>query len=101
MGCFRMDDGTVVDTRNASQCWQEERDHNGNNYISRATKDQWTHETLFRSRRGRYYIVTDSNWQGVLDRCEWISNRRAAAWLLLMEHELPEDLKQVAEEVSE
>ncbi|MHB1950144.1 MAG: hypothetical protein ACYCQK_01565 [Acidiferrobacteraceae bacterium] len=98
---YRMDDDTVVDTEKASHQWGERGDFDGRNWISRATGDQWTHEQLYRSRRGRYYVVHSSQWQGSRDHVEWVSPEAAARWLLLMEHELPEELAKYADEVSE
>jgi len=101
MARYHMQDGTVVDTSNATQSWQESRDHNGQNFISRATGSQWNHETLHKSRKGRYWKECKSDWQGSTDRAEWLSPQAAAAWLLLNDEEVPEDLAQYAEEVSE
>ena len=101
MARYRMDDGTVVDTVNATQMWNEATRFDGRNQISVNTGSQWVHEQLFRSRKGRYYIVTSSQWQGTQDRAEWVSNHRAAAWLVLNDEELPEDLAKLAEEVAE
>lgn len=56
---------------------------------------------LSRHRRGRYYVLHDSQWQGSLPHAESISEQDAARWLLTNEHELPEDLVKFAEEVSE
>jgi hypothetical protein len=100
MARYRID-GTVLDTENATAHWDEETDWNGNNQISRATGSQWDHQTLYRSRRGRFYLVHESQWQGSLPHAEWISEQEAARWLLMMEHELPDDLQPFADEVSE
>lgn len=101
MARYRMEDSTIVDTKNAVDSWDEETDWNGNNHISRATGSQWTHQQLYKSRRGRYYIVHTSQWQGSQPHAEWVSPQEATRWLLLMEHELPEDLQQYAEDVAE
>ena len=101
MTTYRMDDGTVVKTENATQSWDEKRYHNGNNWISVATRSQWNHETLYRSRRGRYWIEHTSQMQGREDYAEWIGNHSAAQWLLANGHELPDDLKPLETEVSE
>jgi hypothetical protein len=101
MARYRMDDGTVVDTANATKSWDEARDHDGRNHISRATGSQWDHETLYRSRRGRYYLEHDSQWQGSRPWAEWLSNQRAAAWLALNSHEIPDELRTAAEAVTE
>ena len=101
MARYAIDDGTVVDTANATQDWTEETYWDGRNHISKATGSQWDHQTLYRSRKGRYYIVRTSQCQGSRDHAEWISPEEAARWLILMEHDLPEELQKFAEEVSE
>jgi len=101
MATYRMDDGTVIKTENATARWDEDRVWNGSNHISRATGSQWDHEALYRSRKGRYYIEHTSQWQGKLDYATWIDHRSAAEWLLANDEELPEDLKQLEAEISE
>lgn len=101
MARYRMDDGTVVDTQNAQAFWTEAKDWDGRNHISRATGTQWNHQTLYKSRKGRYYIEHTSQWQGSRPHVEWVSPQEAARWLIHNDHELPEDLKQYEEEVSE
>lgn len=101
MAKYRMDDGTVVDTNKAQQNWGEESDWDGSNHISRATGSQWHHETLYKSRKGRYYVEHTSNWQGSRPHVEWVSPEEATRWLLLMGYKLPEDLKKLEDEVTE
>lgn len=101
MARYQMQDGTVIDTDNASKHWNEITRWNGNNHISVATGSQWEHETLYRSRKGRYYVEHTSQWQGSTPRAEWVSEQEAARWLLLNEHELPADLAKYESEVSE
>lgn len=101
MATYRMKDGTVVKTENATQTWDEETDWDGNIHISRATGSQWNHQTLYRSRKGRYYIEHTSQWQGIRPYAEWVSPQDATRWLLHMVYDLPEELKQYADEVSE
>lgn len=98
---YQMGDGTILDTKNATQSWEEATRWDGNNHISVPTGSQWKHETLYRSRKGRYYLEFTSNMQGFSPRAEWIDNHRATAWLLLNEHELPEELAELEQEVSE
>ena len=98
---YRMEDGTVVNSENATQSWEEATYHDGNNFISKATGTQWDHETLYCSRRGRYWVEHTSQWQGRMPRAEWISNHSAAQWLLANGHELPKDLAALETEVSE
>ena len=101
MSTYQMQDGTVVKTENATAHWDEARDWDGNNHIGRSSRSQWHDQSLYRSRKGRYYVEYTSREQGVMDRVEWISNERAAAWLLLNEKDLPDDLAKLADQVSE
>ena len=101
MSRYRMEDGTVVDTENATKVWKEARDHDGRNFISRATGSQWEHQALFRSRRGRYYVVHESDWQGSRANAEWVSPEEATRWIVLNGHEVPSDLKKHVEQVTE
>jgi hypothetical protein len=98
---YRMDNGTIVDTARASRHWEEACDWDGSNMISRATGSQWEHRDLYRSRRGNYYVRHYSDWQGTRDHIEWVSREEAARWLLLMEEELPKDLKDLEDEIVE
>jgi len=100
MARYRIE-STIVDTENATRSWPEARYHDGNNFISRATGSQWTHQTLYRSRKGRYYVEHTSQWQGSRAHAEWVSPEEAARWLLTNEHEVPPDLAHCVEEVSE
>jgi hypothetical protein len=101
MATYRMEDGTVVKTENATASWEEDTRWDGNNFISVATGSQWTHETLYRSRKGRYYVVHTSQCQGSLAHAEWVSKHEAARWLLANDETLPEDLAALEEVVSE
>jgi len=101
MSKYRLEDGTVLSTDLATQSWEEETDWNGNNHISRATGSQWNHETLYRSKKGRYWLECTSQWQGSLPSARLVTNEEAVAWLLLMEHEVPENLQPAAAAVEE
>jgi hypothetical protein len=96
---YQMQDGAVVDTANATKSWDEATTWNGNNHISVATGSQWNHQRLHRSRRGRYWLESWSQWQGTTAHAEWLDERAAARWLLANEHEVPEELAAVADEV--
>jgi hypothetical protein len=101
MSRYRTEDGTVVDTANASASWEEAMDWDGSNHISRATGSQWDHQKLYKSRRGRYYIECWSQWQGSRSHIEWVSREEAARWLLHNDEKLPSDLAELETEVSE
>jgi len=87
----------LVDTNKAIERWDERCDFDGHNMVSRATGSAWDHETLYCSSRGKYYVVEESQWQGTLPSARLVSPREAAAWLELMEIELPEELRQFSE----
>jgi hypothetical protein len=101
MSTYRMDDGTVVNTEDATKYWSEDTRWDGNNHISVATGSQWTHQTLYRSRKGRYYVEHESNETGSGSHAEWVSNQEATRWLLANNHELPADLAALEQEVCE
>lgn len=101
MARYKMDDGTVIDTANASHSWQEDTRWDGHNHVSIATGSQWIHQKLYRSRKGRYYIEHTSQWQGSNPHAEWVSPQEAARWLLANGEELPDDLKQYEDEITE
>jgi hypothetical protein len=96
-----MSDGTLVDTANATRSWNEATRWDGHNHISIATGSQWEHETLYRSRKGRYYIERTSQWQGSSPSAQWVSLEVATVWLLANGEELPDDLAELADTVSE
>jgi len=78
---YRMDDNTVLDSENASQSWQ--------------AGDTWLH----RSRRGRYWLEHTASLP--VARAEWVGHHRACAWLLEHSLEVPEELKEYADEIIE
>ena len=98
---FKLEDGALVDTDKAQASWNEALDWNGKNHISRATGDQFLHETLYKSAKGRYYLVHSSQWQGSQDRAGEISPEEAAKWILLNDRDLPKDLAKLEEEIVE
>lgn len=100
MATYRIE-GSIVKTENAQAEWKEAREFDGNNHISVATGSQWLHQTLYRSRRGRYWVEHCSDYQGTRSHAEWASPEEAARWVLMNGHEIPGDLKEAAETVEE
>jgi len=101
---YRMDDGTVVDTNRATDTWPEDTRWDGSNYISVPTGSQFESQQLYRSMKGRYYLVHRSQWQGSCDLVEWLSDYAATAWLLENDYEtseIPEELAAELQQVSE
>ncbi len=96
-----MGDGTIVMTDNAERKWAEDTRWDGNNYVSVSTASQWAHQTLYLSTKGRYYIETTSQWQGSSPACEYVGEEDAARWLVANGHDIPSDLKEYAEKLTE
>lgn len=72
--------------------------------VSLATGDQWVHETLYRSRKGRWYVVTSSQWQGSTDSAEFVDAKDAARWLMTNEYpasSMPAELATLVGEIVE
>ncbi len=93
--------GILVDTAKAAKSWEEATSWNGNNHISKATGDQFLHETLYLSSKMRYYIEHSSQWQGSVPSCSEVSREEAAKWLIKNEHALPVDLADLLDEMVE
>lgn len=92
----KMEDGRLVDTSKAKKHWSEDTRWNGSNHVSLNTDSQWEHETLYLSAKGNYYLELTSDWQGSSPVYVWVTKEKAAKWLLLNNHELPEDLEEHA-----
>lgn len=101
MARYKMEDNKIVDTDKAQTSWDERTEWNGSNHVSVHTGDQWCHETLYKSSKGRYYIVSWSQCQPGKQNAYWISNEGAVAWLVLNEDTIPEDLASIEEEIVE
>ena len=101
MSTYRMEDGTIVKTENATEKWSEGRDWDGRNHVGRSSRSQWHDQNLYKSKKGRYYVEHCSRVQGERDWCEWVSPQQAAAWLLLNEADVPDDLKEAATDIEE
>lgn len=101
MSTYKMTDGTIVKDENAVHSWEEDVRWNGNNHISIPTGSQWEHQKLYKTRRGRYWVEHWSQYQGSTPHAEWLSEHEAARWLLQNDHDLPEDLEKLREEIEE
>lgn len=101
MSVYRIDENTVVNTKKAIQSWTEASDWNGSNHIGRSSCSQWHDETLYKTRKGRYYVEHCSRVQGQTDSAEWLSPQAAVRWLLHNEIDLPADLEQYRDQVEE
>lgn len=95
MSRYRMSDGMVVDTVNATGCWPLD------------VVDEWSQKVLYRSRRGRYYVEHTSQREGCRNGAEWVSNEEACRELLASGcgpedgEDWPAELTELVEQVSE
>jgi hypothetical protein len=103
---YKMHDGTVIDTSKSSASWNETRESDGSNMIGVLTGSQWHYQTLYRSRKGRYYVEHLSCVSGQRDHVEWVSNEEACRWLLACDYDpdhadFPVDLKPLVDEIEQ
>lgn len=98
---YTMDNGAIVNTEAALECWQEAERWNGQNHISKATGSQWEHETLYKSAKGNYWVEHTSQWQGSTPHAFFVTPEEAARWLLSNEHDLPADLVEAGTAIME
>jgi hypothetical protein len=95
------EDPAILDTAKAKDHWKEDSRWNGNNHISKATGSHWEPETLYPSAKGRYWVEHTSDYQGSLPYAPLLTKEEAALWPLNDGHDLPEDLKEYENKVSE
>ena len=101
---YTMDDETMVNTANAVKVFSEGTEWSGRNTISLATGDEWIHQTLYQSKKGRWYIETCSQWEGSKPRAKYIEPIDAARWLLKNNYKLsdiPSELQGHVPEIEE
>lgn len=65
----------------------ESKHFDGRNYVSDATGSQWEHESLYRTRTGRWVKNAWSDWQGGYDTWEFVSAAEACSWLAYHDHD--------------
>lgn len=70
----------------AAERFEESQTHDGRNFISDATGSQWDHETLYRTKKGRWVLNESSQWQGSQDKYSEVSASDASAWLIAQGH---------------
>ncbi len=101
---IEMEDGTFVNTDNATKRFSEATGWDGKNTVSLATGNQWVHQTLFLSKKGRWYIGIDSQWQGSKSHAEYVEPVDAARWLLKNNYsakDIPSELSKYISEIEE
>lgn len=86
-------EGNIVDTERAAECWPDVMEKHTVGFVSRFTGSTYHRTTLYKSRRGRYYMVHTSKLAHEPGWAEWIGPERAAVFFLRNNFEMPEDLK--------
>jgi hypothetical protein len=71
----------VFNTNNCKE-FEEDTRWNGHNEISLATGTQFDHETLYRTKKGTWVLLSWSQWQGSAEEYEIIDKTTAIHWLL-------------------
>jgi hypothetical protein len=66
----------------AAEKFREDTEWDGNNHISKATGSQFDHQTLYRTKGGRWVLNRWSQWQGSRETYEFISDDEAREWLI-------------------
>jgi len=74
-----------------AEAFEEGRDWDGRNHISRATGSQWEHQRLYHTASGRWVLNHWSQYQGHPETYEIIDDEQAITWLVRNEHDFPED----------
>lgn len=100
MASFRIG-GRIFRTENSVRTWREDTRWDGRNQISVNTGSQWQHERLFKSRKGTYWLLSSSQWQGSTDSAQIVSKVDAASWIMMNGHEVPAELESAAESIEE
>lgn len=102
MSRFAMPDGKVLFTAKAIGSWQEATRYDPfGKRISINTGLEEDHERLYQSSRGRYYVVRTSDREGMVPSAQYLTPMFAAAWLVLNDYQLPDNLKQYEPEIVE
>jgi hypothetical protein len=97
---YKIDD-TIVNTAKATECFEEDTDFDGHNQISINTDSHWEHQTLYKSSKGRWYVVETSDYSDHKDAAAWMSEVKAALWILHNGGVLPADLAAYEKEIEE
>jgi len=80
------DTGRWFDSEKA-QTFEESKWFDGNNMVSLATRQANCFQTLYRTASGAWVIYSHDYYQGSADTYTIVSDKRAAAWLIVNEHD--------------
>ena len=65
-----------------AEYFKEDTCHDGRNWISHATGEQWRHEGLYITAKKRFILNCWSNYQGSRESYKVISKEEAVEWLI-------------------
>ena len=91
MPTYKTSDGFEIKTEKADQSWDEDPHYNGTGAVGH-------HQRLHKSKNGRYYMEHWSDYQ-TSGYVRWLDNRDAAVWLKINNHNIPDDLLEIAKEI--
>jgi predicted DNA binding CopG/RHH family protein len=69
----------------SAEAFNEATRWDGNNHISLVTGSQWDHQTLYRTKGGRWVLHSWSQWQGSTPTHAFVTDDQAREWLLVNE----------------
>ena len=76
--------------------WENDTTFDGSNFISVMTGCQWSHQSLYYTKSGRWVLHETSAYQGTVDTWEFVEQSDAVAWLLQNDatfKRLPQDVQ--------
>lgn len=80
---YKLDSGKVVSPDKAVVSISEDTRWDGSNHISVATGSQWSHETLYKSSKGTWWIEHTSQYEGARPYATELTEQEAAEWITL------------------
>jgi hypothetical protein len=81
--------------------FDEDKYHDGRNFISKATGSQWAHEELYYTKSGNWVLCEWSNYQGTKTTYTKVDESDAIDWLIRMQHFENELLSKLPEKIQE
>ncbi|MFA5386709.1 MAG: hypothetical protein WC297_03530 [Candidatus Paceibacterota bacterium] len=83
---FLTDNSQMWFNEESATLYKEATYHDGRNWISKATGQQWEHEALFVTKGGKFILNRYSNYQGTTETYEAMQKEDAILWLARNEY---------------
>jgi len=91
---------------NTSVVFEEATWWDGSNHVSKATGSQWDHQRLYYTSSANWVLHEWSQWEGVGDAYQQITDAEATKWLMVNRgfeqegfDELPENVRSTVEQL--